>query len=275
MVHGWRPEELVLPTYSCVALLNVGDQMARSIQLRDCEYMPAEMWYPTYGCDIAVDLFGVGTNETPLIRDCAQSFGGAVCDAQMWCLSFHESKIISAQHGGAVVANNPDLLARLRDLNGYADAVVADRLNDSPTYVQRMNYRMSGLNAALALSQLDRLTDFVNRRGHIAAYYNDVLAGCPAILPTKVPAGSIYGRYVMALERMHPVDAITALEAHGIEAGRGCWPLLHRYLGQSPDGFPNAEKAGRTVLSLPCYPALRDSEVEVIAEATRSVLCTP
>lgn len=263
----------LVPSYSCVALLHAAKLTTADVLLADSHYDPESMDYNVEAAGIVPSMFGVrhsGYN----VEDLAMALGATPARVFGRCavLSFHESKIISAQHGGAVVTNDPDLLSRLRDLNGYADAVVADRLNDSPTYTQRVNYRMSGLSAALALTQMDRLSEFVARRAKIAAYYNDRLKDVPAILPTKLPEGSIYGRYVMALTDRHPVDAIKALEAHGIEAGRGVWPLLHRYLGLAPDDFPNAEKAGRTVLSLPCYPALRDSDVEVIADAARKVL---
>jgi perosamine synthetase len=282
-----------MPTFSCVALVHATRLADMEENVRDCLYSPETMEYGSRNYydgqeanEIVPHMFGVLTQWErdedwgPLgfvIEDWAMSLGAtpSVIHGSCAVLSFHESKMVSGQHGGAVVTNDPDLLASLRDLNAYNEAVVADRLSDDVTYVQRVNYRMSGLNAALVLSQLDKLPSFVARRAAIAAYYNDALANCPAILPTRVPEGSVFGRYVMALTKHHPVDAINALAEKDIEAGRGVAPCLHHYLHLPASDFPQAERAYQTVLSLPVWPGLTDSQVEHIAKVTKDVLCAP
>lgn len=282
---------IIIPSYTCVALLNAANfvsdyQGPPLIDVVDCSYEPETMnynadlgafaelhMYPN-AIGITPSMFGIPTqiNGTRMLQDWAMSLGTGTKVYGYAVLSFHSSKMVSGQHGGAVVTNDPQLLARLRDLNAYNDAVVADRLNPNVTYVQRVNYRMSNLNAALVNSQLDRLPEFVARRRSIADYYNDALKDSPAILPTKVPEGSVFGRYCMVLDRRNPVDAIRALQERGIEAGRGVAPCLHHYLNLPAKDFPNAEKAYNTVLSLPVYPGLTDAQVEYVAAATKEVL---
>jgi dTDP-4-amino-4,6-dideoxygalactose transaminase len=213
-----------------------------------------------------------------LIEDCAQAHGAKIGDACVGgfsdaaAFSFYPTKNLGAfGDGGAVCANDPALLARLRVLReyGWVKRYVSD--------VPGMNSRLDELQAAILKVRLAGLDRDNERRREIAASYARGLAGAALGLPSeRAGARHVYHQYVVRLRNR---DGLAArLKAAGI----GCnihYPMpVHlqpAYLGrlaQGPSGLANTEAASREVLSLPMYPELTEAQVSrVIATLTAAL----
>jgi dTDP-4-amino-4,6-dideoxygalactose transaminase len=131
------------------------------------------------------------------------------------------------------------------------------------------NAKLTDMQAALARSQLARLDAFVARRRAIAARYRQRLARAGCRLPMDGGRGHVYHRFVVGLDR-DPLRVQAALAARGVAARRPVFRPAHQALGL--EGYPEAERLWATALSLPCYPALLDAEVDQVGEALLAAL---
>jgi perosamine synthetase len=169
--------------------------------------------------------------------------------------SFYATKVLTTGEGGMVVADDPRLLDRVRDARDY---------DGRPTFAPRFNYKMTEFQAALGLSQLERLPGFLARRRALAARYGERLAAAGVARPAVPPeCGHIFYRYVVRVDDAARLAG--GLARRGIEAKQPVFSPLHRYMGE--DGFPGTDEAMRTALSLPIYPSLADADVETVVDA--------
>lgn len=149
-----------------------------------------------------------------------------------------------------------------------------------PWYYQQLelglNYRMTDIQAALGLSQMRRLEEFVARRALIAERYDEMLAGLPLTTPHQSSdASSARHLYVIRLRldrcRMSHVDSFRALRAAGIGVNLHYIPVYlqpyYRSLGFEAGHCPEAERYYSEAISLPIYPDLTDPLQNEIAEA--------
>ncbi len=198
-----------------------------------------------------------------VVEDCAQSIGSTLGGklsgtfAQVSIFSFYATKVISAGEGGAVASDDREILEYIRDICDY-DHKRELRL--------RFNYKMTDLQAALARVQLKRLPEFIRRRRQIAAEYDDVVeATCFKKISRE--AGDIYYRYIIECDDI--IGTIARFRAEGVSVARPVFMPLHRYLNLG--GYPNTEKLYRSWISLPCYPAMSDAEVEKVCQTILKV----
>ena len=208
--------------------------------------------------------------------------------ASMTVFSFHPVKIITSGEGGMVLTNRPELAQRLQRLRSHGmtrDAQQMTEPSHGPWYYQQIelgfNYRMTDLQAALGLSQLNKLDDFIARRRERAARYNHLLAGLPLVLPGLQPeAESAWHLYVVRLQ----LDSITlghrqvfeGLRAAGIGVNLHYIPVhlqpYYRDLGFAAGDFPQAERYYAEAISLPMFPTLSDEQQDYVVEQLRQLL---
>lgn len=213
---------------------------------------------------------------------------GACRHAAMTVFSFHPVKIVTSGEGGMVLTNDARLYERLQLLRSHGmtrDPALMDRAPDGPWYYQQVmlgyNYRMTELQAALGLSQLRRLDDFIARRHAIAARYDRLLAGLPVDVPWRDPdAHSAFHLYVIRVRpgecpRSHR-EVFEGLRARGIGVNLHYIPVhtqpYYRRYGFREGDFPEAERYYREAISLPMYAALTDAEQDSVVAALREVL---
>lgn len=212
---------------------------------------------------LVVDLAPFLALGVPVIEDWAQALGGRPASTgaagALGVCSFYATKMIAAGEGGAVVGSAA-LVARVRDAREYDER---ERL------APRMNAKLTDMQAALAHSQLGRLDAFVARRRAIAARYRARLARADCRLPVEGDRPHVFHRFVIGLDG-DPAVVQAALAARGIAARRPVFRPLHRALGL--DGYPEADRLWSTALSIPCYPALGDAEVDEVADALLGAL---
>ncbi|WP_337056930.1 UDP-4-amino-4,6-dideoxy-N-acetyl-beta-L-altrosamine transaminase [Pseudomonas sp. USHLN015] len=220
------------------------------------------------------------------------SYGGrpvGCCEhADITVFSFHPVKIITTGEGGLLTTNDPRLAERLRRLRSHGitrDPAAMTGPSEGPWYYQQLelgfNYRMTDLQAALGLSQLQRLDAFVARRRQLVARYGERLADLPLELP-QVQAGAEPAWHLypvrLRLERLqHGHRAIfEALRGAGIGVNLHYIPVhlqpYYRQLGFAPGDFPEAERYYAEALSLPLFPDLTDEQQDQVASTLASVL---
>lgn len=279
-------DEVILPSYVCAAPWQAVQRVGAQARLVDIEpetfQLSAELVRAAITSKtraiIVPHLFGLPADLTalaglgmPIIEDCAQTLGateqgravGSV--GTLTVCSFYANKLLCAGEGGMVLSDDPVLLERARALREYDSA---PSLNSQAT-----NLKMTDLQAAIGLAQLDRLPGFLERRVSLAREYRAALAGTSAILPA-VPAGRthVYYRFVVRMSKRKSgsdelSDRIGRLERAGVQCRKPVFRSLHRYLDL--DGFPASEAAEYEALSIPLYPALADEEVGQIIMAMR------
>jgi dTDP-4-amino-4,6-dideoxygalactose transaminase len=194
----------------------------------------------------------------------AGSFGATAC------FSFNGNKTVTAGGGGMVVTDDAAMAERLRHIAAQARPGRRYR-HDAVGF----NYRMTNLNAALGLAQLDRLDELLGRKRAIARRYDAALAGLGGLAPMpRDPAGtSSCWLYSAPAASVADADSlVAALDAAGITA-RHFWESLSP---QPPyRDFPRllegraAAISGR-VVSLPCSSSLKESDQERVVAALRA-----
>jgi perosamine synthetase len=273
-------DEVIVPSYVCAAVLNpilyVGatprvvdiDGQDLNISLKEIK----KQANPKTKAIIIVHTFGQSADvnsllelEIPIIEDCANSLGGSYppgVGRRLGSLgtasifSFYATKMIATGHGGMLASNSCTLMEKARDLREY---------DEREDYQVRYNYRMTDIEAAMGLSQMRKLDYFISRRREIAATYDRVLEDYGLEIPYR-RRGSTHAFYRYVLKTRQTVEeTIKSLDARGVESKRPVFKPLHQYLHLDSGGFPNAEEAHRTIVSIPIYPSLSQEQVEYIA----------
>lgn len=270
-------DEVLLPSYVCSALIHATEATGATARLVEVD---PETFNLASGdarrrlrrrtkAVIVPHLFGLPADLEELlalgpavIEDCAQTLGVAYrgrpvgsFGAAAIC-SFYATKLVAAGEGGMVASTSSTLLAKIRDSRAY---------DERRRFAPRFNFKLSGLHAALGLSQLRRLPLMVARRRRIARRYNQALAGIPWQRPvTPADREHAYYRYVVRIPE--GVDrAMARLLAAGVTARRPVFHPIHRYLDQI--GFSVTDRLWREALSLPIYPGLTERELQRIVAA--------
>jgi len=213
---------------------------------------------------------------------------GSCAHADMCVLSFHPVKIITSGEGGMVLTNQRELyekLVRLRSHGITRNSEFMIGTPDGPWYYEQVdlgfNYRITDIQAVLGLNQLQRIDSFIARRREIARRYDVELAGLPLVLPWQDEAGrSSYHLYVVRLRldrlKRTRLEIYQRLWARKVQVNVHYIPVhlqpYYRSLGFSEGAFPEAERHYREALSIPMYPALTDSEQDVVIDALRQSL---
>ena len=215
---------------------------------------------------LPADLTALEVLNIPIIEDCAQTLGateqGRVVGqvGVLTVCSFYATKLLCTGEGGMVLSNDHVLLDRVKSFREYDGADVL--------LPASANHKMTDLQAALGLSQLDRLPDFLSRRSEIAMRYNQAFAGYGVQLP-PVPSGRShrYYRYVVRLSLSSGSNGelnrwLGCAAERGIHCRKPVFRPLHDYLGLG--GFPYSTEADRTACSIPLYPAMTEEMVEQV-----------
>jgi dTDP-4-amino-4,6-dideoxygalactose transaminase len=293
-------DEVILPSYTCVAVLHAVVQSGATPVLADSECDPERMDYNLGARHVAAaatrrtravivpHMFGTAADVEairdlgiPIVEDIALSLGAETASGrpvgsvgELAVCSFHASKMLACGEGGMLLCGSEDLLRRARDLNGWADEQVEQRFGAVPRpYELRYNFRLSDVHAACGLSQLARLPATIERRRALARRYAGELRGLPGVLlPDVALPGRVYFRFMVFLRDRDPVEVLRAFAARGIEGGRGVYPALHQFLRCSDDAFPETATALRGALSIPLYPGLQEDEIDRILAASGEVL---
>lgn len=280
-------DEVILPSYVCAAPLLAIQRVGAMPRVVDIDL-------ETFAIDpaaarqaltsktkvlIVPHLFGLPADLTalerlgvPIIEDAAQTLGAMEQGRSVGSVglvticSFYATKLLCTGEGGMVLSRDESVLERVRMLREYDEA---PSLHPAAT-----NLKMTDLQAAIGLAQLNRLAIFLERRNRLADEYRATLNGARLVQPI-VPAGRthVYYRFVVRIPDLRDqVDGVSSViarcEGRGVQCRKPVFRSLHRYL--ELDGFPASEEAERTALSIPVFPSLTDEDVAQVHVVMRS-----
>lgn len=202
--------------------------------------------------------------------------------------SFHPVKIVTTAEGGMAVTNNAKLAEQLDLLRSHGitrDEELMTKAADGPWYYQQIelgyNYRMTELQAALGLSQMQRLEAFVIKRHELASRYDNLLHDLPIILPWQHPDSySARHLYVIRLQleqiNITHLDVFNALRAAGIQANLHYIPVhmqpYYQKMGFASGQFPEAEKYYKEAISIPLFSAMTEGQQDTVCSTLKTIL---
>jgi UDP-4-amino-4,6-dideoxy-N-acetyl-beta-L-altrosamine transaminase len=235
-----------------------------------------------------------------IIEDASHAIGGKYKNeavgncrySDITVFSFHPVKIITTGEGGMALTNNPELADRMQRYRSHGITSDANKMQLRPSdeiwnYQQislGFNYRMTDIQGALGVSQMDRLDNFVTKRQQIAKRYNDELTGLALQTPRQhADSYSSYHLYPIRISLDETKQAqrqiCDALQLAGINVNLHYIPV-YRQPYYEAKGFkagycPEAEQYHREVLSIPMYPSMAASDqnkvIYSLKEAVKAV----
>jgi len=231
-----------------------------------------------------------------IVEDASHAIGGRYQGApigdcrysDITVFSFHPVKVITTAEGGIAVTNDPDLANRMALLRSHGvtrDPAQMTHEPDGPWYYQQVdlgfNYRMTDLQAALGLSQMARLDEYVARRHELARRYDEELEEMPVVTPWQHPDGhSGLHLYVVRLQfdkiRRNHRDVFVSLREQGIGVNLHYIPVhtqpYYQRMGFTTGEFPEAEAYYAEAISLPMYPTLSEAQQDKVIAALGKAL---
>ncbi|MBL4865187.1 MAG: UDP-4-amino-4,6-dideoxy-N-acetyl-beta-L-altrosamine transaminase [Pseudomonadales bacterium] len=234
--------------------------------------------------------------EFKIIEDASHAIGGRYknqpignCEySDITVFSFHPVKIVTTGEGG-VATTNDKLLAQRMGLFRSHGITRDPSLMTEPThgdwYYQQIelgfNYRMTDIQAALGVSQMDRLHDFVAKRHALANRYDDLLEDLPLVLPKQSP-DSYSGRHLYVIKlrsedlQVSHAQVFDYLRQRSIGVNVHYIPVhtqpYYQALGFRCGMYPNAEAHYERAMSIPLFYGLTLEQQDTVVETLRAVL---
>jgi len=256
---------------------------------------------PVHIAGQSCDMFGICKLAEhygfKIVEDASHSIGGKYlgqpignCQySDITVFSFHPVKIITSAEGGMALTNDDALADKINLLRSHGITRNPAQMSDKPHgpwYYEQIslgyNYRMSDLHAALGLSQMARVNEYVDKRHSIADFYNRELAGLPLNLPFQGSfSRSSYHLYIIRLQadKIAPLthnQVFQGLRDQGILVNIHYIPVhtqpYYSAMGFNWGDFPNAEAYYRSAISIPIFPTLTESDQKYVVSRLEEVL---
>jgi perosamine synthetase len=222
--------------------------------------------------------------ELEIVEDAAEAHGAEYCGrragsfGQSSCFSFYANKLVTTGEGGMLLLDDERLAERARSLRNLGFEPGRRFLHTEAGF----NFRLSNLQAALALSQIERMDEIVERKRHIGHAYTERLSEVPGLeLQLQQPwARSVYWMYGLVLDERTGLDAeelARRLKLRGVETrpfflGMHEQPVLRQRGLFAGESYPVAERIARQGLYLPSGLALQEAHIDQVCEAVREAL---
>lgn len=249
-------------------------------------------------CDMAA-IYALGQKYGfKIIEDASHAIGGKYKGepigngrfSDVTIFSFHPVKIITTAEGGMALTNDDKVAKRLELLRSHGitrDPALMTQGMDGPWYYQQVdlgyNYRMTDMQAALGVSQMKRIDQYIARRHEIAERYNQMLGDLPLTLPWQHPDSySAYHLYVIRLDlnciRRTHLQVFEMLREKEILVNLHYIPVhtqpYYQQMGFKIGDFPNSEQYYREAISIPMFPTLTAEQQGIVVEEIRAALST-
>ena len=242
---------------------------------------------------LPVDLAGLPVNRDRLyeiaarhrlrvIEDAAQSFGASWrgrllgTSGDLVAFSFHANKNITTAEGGAIVLPEEKLVPLCEKLR--LQGVVRSGEDGMEVDVLGGKWNLTDVAARIGLGQLPHLASFTARRRELARrYFEHWDRSLECELPPQDFENSNWHMFQVVLPSRFPrARFIARMREHGIGVGVH-YPAMHlfslyRAAGWREGQFPHAERVGRSIVTLPLFPAMKDDDVTRVCEAARKAL---
>jgi perosamine synthetase len=295
--------EVILPSFtiiSCVAaVLRVGcrpvlvdcdpeswcldmAQVEQKVTARTRAVMPVHMYGHMAEMNALMEL--ARKFDLSIIEDAAEAHGAEYHGRRaggigtVGCFSFYANKIVTTGEGGMVVTNDSKLAERARSLRNLCFRGDQRFLHSELGY----NFRMTNVQAAIGLAQIERIDDHLARKRRIAARYSERLRNVPALrLPVELPGvKNVYWMYGVVLSESVPFDAkelAARLKQHGVDTrpfflGMHEQPVLRARGLFGGESYPVTERLSRRGLYLPSGLGLTEAEIDTVCAAVEKCL---
>jgi dTDP-4-amino-4,6-dideoxygalactose transaminase len=307
-------DEVIIPSYTWIATANVVLMVGAKPVFVDIDLdtfnITAEsieaaitdktrLIMPVHQFGLPADLEAISAvakkYDLPILEDAACAIGSCYKDRRvgasgnMTCLSFHPRKVVSTGEGGMILTNNAEYAARGRSLINHG-ASVSDVTKHKERTVKGLreeefpelgyNYRLTNLQGAMGVVQMQRLDSLLSERINRAEFYNEALNDIPHVIPTHIPAytRSSYQSYVVRIADESRVS-MNEVAQYLLDNGVACRPgymachvqPLYRQIYPNLT-LPNTEKALETAMVLPLFPEMRQEEQEYVVEQLTAAL---
>ncbi|NCC30461.1 MAG: DegT/DnrJ/EryC1/StrS family aminotransferase [Chloroflexia bacterium] len=297
-------DEVILPTFTIISCIGQIVRSGARAVLVDSDPVTWNMDVAQVGAKItprtkaimAVHIYGLPVDMDPLlelahrhglkiIEDAAemqgQSYKGRPCGSfgDLSTFSFYPNKHITTGEGGMIVTDDALLAERCRSLRNLCFKPEKRFVHDELGW----NFRMSNVQAALGVAQIERLDEFVERKRRMGARYTELLSsvrGLQLPLARTDYAKNIYWVYGLVLDDDVGFDAKEAmhkLAARGIGTRPFFWPMHEQPVFRDKGWFTNerypvAERIARRGFYIPSGLALDDAQQEQVVDALKEVL---
>lgn len=204
----------------------------------------------------------------------AGKYAGTIGD--FGAFSFNGNKIITTGGGGAITANKREVVDHLRYLSTQAKDDVHYYIHNEIGY----NYRMTNLQAALGVAQMEELTEFIRRKQRNYEKYKRLFDGYEFGRIISFRTGTSSNKWFYSLEinrnKVHATmrEIITELEKRGVQT-RAIWGLINEQIPYQKEETYKLEKApyyAERILNIPSSTQITDDEIIYVAEQIKSVL---
>jgi len=305
-------DEVVMPTFTIIscatAVLSVGatpvlvdcdprtwcmdvDQVRQRLAARTRAIMPVHIYGHPVDMDPLLEL--AEAHGVAVLEDAAEAHGAECLTRRArrqpaWkrcgsfgdvsCFSFYANKIVTTGEGGMVLTDDDGLARRLRSLRNLGFDPERRFVHDEIGF----NFRLTNLQAALGVAQIERVDETIARKREVAARYTQRLGGLEGLqLPVQEPwARSVYWMYGVVVDEKTGLDAASfseQLSEEGVETrpfflGMHEQPVFRRRGLFDAESYPVAERLARQGLYLPSGTAITDAQVDAVCEAVASVL---
>jgi UDP-4-amino-4,6-dideoxy-N-acetyl-beta-L-altrosamine transaminase len=209
--------------------------------------------------------------------------------ADMTCFSFHPVKTVTSGEGGAITTNDPELFKKLHLASQHGITKNPEEFEgecEGPWSYEMQtlgfNYRMTDFQAALLISQLNKLTEFSKRRSEIVARYNEAFADVPEIIVQKEIPESDTTRHLyiiqLDLDKLNCTrrEFFDAMSAENVQCQVHYIPVyyfpFYKRMGYEKGLCPVAEKVYEGIISIPLYPLLTDADVDDAIHAVKKIV---
>lgn len=286
-------DEVVVPTFTMISTALAVSYIGAELIFADCDINTGNLDVADIDkyiskktkAIIPVDIYGCpcnydelikfsGERNIVLIEDAAESLGssyknihcGNICDVSAF--SLYINKVITTGQGGMITTNSRKTYNELREMNNYYFSPKRHFWHRKIGY----NYRLSNLQAAVGLAQIEKIDKILEKKKQLANWYNSFLSALGEFLiPMKIPPFVVSNHWQVAYrvreEKYNVMKLRVKLAGEGIET-RSFFIPLHlqpayfkkEYIGK----FPNSEMLAKTGLLLPSGPTITEEKVERI-----------
>ena len=211
-------------------------------------------------------------NELKVIEDCAEAHGATYKERKVGsigdigCFSFYGNKIITTGEGGMITTNNQELAEKIRILRDHGMQPSKRYWHDEVGY----NYRMTNIQAAIGLAQMDSIEDKIRKRKWIARKYSEYISDVAALQPEMPWASNVYWLPTFILTGFPDVKSRDSLMAllfkGGIESRPVFYPLNEMPPYSIERSFPNSYYVSYHGISLPVSDRFDEDDIRFISD---------
>jgi perosamine synthetase len=288
-------DEVIVPSLTFVATANAVRYTGARVVFADCE---AETWTidindirrritPHTRAIIPVHLYGHPADMKALmalarekqlwvIEDAAEAHGAMAYGQRVGSFgdinsfSFYGNKIITTGEGGMLTTNDPHLAERMKFLRDQAMSTEKRYWHPEIGY----NYRMTNIQAALGVAQMERIEEFLQRKITLAAKYNERFSQISGITtPPKADwAEPVYWMYSILLNQDFPLsrdEAMQKLKEAGIDSRPFFYPIHTMPPYENHQSLPVSEDLSKRGINLPSFVSLTSEDITRVTDAFR------